>query len=638
MERPRSNLVLILMGLFVSCSDPPRDRTSAPLAADTTGLTALCDSMRLRSLKKDGRFCERALVRFDDQAVAYSAPQLTGRAFQHYRYAMQETSQEFIARFDRLLGPDAPPVLKDWSDYFHGAAAAGRGDMDSCMSVYAPLVERFLAHQDTFGAFTVAYRLNGLKSEMYLNQKDALPGLRHALSLARTVDQRNKIHVELAVAHLLSEELDSTEIHVREMERNSLLLDSLVPNDPWTSGIRRRLRFMLLVRAAMKDSSVPLDTVRHMAKGYKRMMDSEFPWANWNRTKDLLAYAQLLLARGEIQEARAAFLDLERTLDTCANCATDGPGIHAGLARIAEIQGDLPGALRYQRRMQEKERIIHDWKLDERSQKLDHQYRFERMRDSMALAEAVLREKAELASTRSRNQRSTLIAVALLILMLAMFVVNRYRLKRRLQMEQLRTRLSRDLHDDIGSTLSSINILSAVARKRAEAGDSEGAATSLAGITERSERLQRNMSDIVWSMDPNRDSVEDLLTRMREFGASVLEPKGIAFRFEAGEDLPTSLLPEVKSNLYLIFKEAVNNAAKHSGADRVDVAIIVENERWYMRIVDNGKGLPSGSSATNGGGNGLRNMRARAQEIGAVFSSDGSERGGVRVAVEVALE
>lgn len=209
-----------------------------------------------------------------------------------------------------------------------------------------------------------------------------------------------------------------------------------------------------------------------------------------------------------------------------------------------------------------------------------------------------------------------------------LYALHLARLHQVLRVERLRSRLSRDLHDDIGSTLSSISILSTVARKRAEAGDSEGAAASLAGISERSQRVQREMNDIVWSVDPKKDSMEELLIRMREFCATVLEPKGIAFHFDASGEMPASLRPEVKSNLYLIFKEAVNNAAKHANASRVLVHLRRDGDGLRMRIEDDGAGFSADGSATNGGGNGMRNMRQRAAEMNAgLHIGPGKERG-----------
>ncbi len=231
-----------------------------------------------------------------------------------------------------------------------------------------------------------------------------------------------------------------------------------------------------------------------------------------------------------------------------------------------------------------------------------------------------------------RMQRVHLVVLLGFVILFAALLLIRARTQRHVQLEQLRTRLSRDLHDDIGSTLSSINILSTVARRKAEAGDDAGAAASLIGIGERTQRLMRNMSDIVWSVDPERDTLEELLARMREFGAAVLEPKGMDLRFEAHGDLEGTLPPALKSNLYLVYKEAVNNAAKHARATEVAVSFIHEKNRLRMTISDNGKGLVTADVAGSaGGGNGLRNMRMRALEMKADLLIEGPSPQGTRI-------
>ncbi len=237
-----------------------------------------------------------------------------------------------------------------------------------------------------------------------------------------------------------------------------------------------------------------------------------------------------------------------------------------------------------------------------------------------------------------RMQRIVLVVMIAFIILFAGVLFVRTRTNRRMQLEQLRARLSRDLHDDIGSTLSSINILSTVARRKAEAGDDEGATASLSGISERTQRLMRNMSDIVWSVDPEQDTVEDLLARMREFGAAVLEAKGISFRFESSGVSHATLPPHIKSDLYLIYKEAVNNAAKHAQATTVIASFTQEKNRLRMTITDNGRGLDtSGPSSTTLGGNGLRYMRARAAEMKGELRVSGAAGQGVAVELVVPL-
>ena len=245
---------------------------------------------------------------------------------------------------------------------------------------------------------------------------------------------------------------------------------------------------------------------------------------------------------------------------------------------------------------------------------------------------------AEAALSHSKAQRNVLLITAVLALLITALLVNRYRLKRRLQEEQLRTRLSRDLHDDIGSTLSSINILSSVARKKAEADHDPDAAASLAKISDRSQRLMRNMSDIVWSVDPKKDSIEDLLARMREFSASLFELKGIAHSFDQPAVIPAiGLSAETKNNIYLLFKEAVNNVAKHSQCTHVRVSTALEQNMLHLVVKDDGLGMDLGARTNGHGGNGLRNMRERAAEMRAQLHLVSAPGNGTTITLDVPL-
>jgi|GEM_PF-2455109 len=268
---------------------------------------------------------------------------------------------------------------------------------------------------------------------------------------------------------------------------------------------------------------------------------------------------------------------------------------------------------------------------------------FERQRiaDSVEVATVQYHERqlAHAAIERVGAQRIALLIGVVLIGIIAALLLNRARLKRRLQVVQLRARLSRDLHDDIGSTLSSINILSSVARKRVEATGDSDASEALEKISDRSQRLMRNMSDIVWSVDPQKDSLEDLLARMREFSTSLFESKGIAHTFEQPALVPAISLPvETKNNLYLLFKEAVNNAAKHSHCTQANVVVTIEKNVLRLVVKDDGGGMvPSNPHNSGHGGNGLRNMRERAIEMKSELQVISAPGTGTAIALELPL-
>ncbi len=211
-------------------------------------------------------------------------------------------------------------------------------------------------------------------------------------------------------------------------------------------------------------------------------------------------------------------------------------------------------------------------------------------------------------------QYSAYVIVSLLVL-IAFLIINRYRTvqraKRLMEIEGVRNNIARNLHDDIGSTLTSINILSKVAMQQAA---TNGVAQSnLQKIKDRSADIMERMNDIVWAINPANDELDKVVLRMREFGTELCEQSGIEFCFKEEDELKNVKLSlNQRNNLYLIFKEALNNAVKYSGASVIETVLRKEQSHLCLLISDNGTGfLLDGLSS----GNGLRNMQSRAQEM-----------------------
>ena len=191
-------------------------------------------------------------------------------------------------------------------------------------------------------------------------------------------------------------------------------------------------------------------------------------------------------------------------------------------------------------------------------------------------------------------------------------------------------RVATDLHDDLGSSLSRISILSDVAKRGDHA--SMGTERVLDEIGETARGLVDALGDSIWSIDPRRDDLQSVLARARHFAADVLEAKSIAMDF----DLPPSLAglqldPEKRRELFLILKEAINNAAKHSGASRLAVAAQVEGSRLRVRIEDDGTGF----SRERGEGHGLPSMVARAERAGGELVIESGPGAGTRIDVSI---
>ncbi|MEP7142804.1 MAG: ATP-binding protein, partial [Ferruginibacter sp.] len=192
----------------------------------------------------------------------------------------------------------------------------------------------------------------------------------------------------------------------------------------------------------------------------------------------------------------------------------------------------------------------------------------------------------------------------------------------------------RDLHDDMGSTLSTINILSAMAKSKMTS-DAVKTTEYLARITDNSQRMMDAMDDIVWSIKPSNDSMQKIIARMREFATNVLEPKEIELEFIA-EDLvyDVKLNMEARRDFFLVFKEAVNNAAKYSKASTVVMKITVHNKILTLVVKDDGVGF---DVAVADDGNGLGNMQKRADAMNGKVVIHSKPREGTAVVVSIPL-
>jgi signal transduction histidine kinase len=182
--------------------------------------------------------------------------------------------------------------------------------------------------------------------------------------------------------------------------------------------------------------------------------------------------------------------------------------------------------------------------------------------------------------------------------------------------EQIRTQLARDLHDDMGSTLSSISILSQVAEKQAQ--NDENTVQLLGKINQNSQRMLDTMNDIVWTTQPVNDTLESITVKIREFAAELFDNHDVTYQIHIDESLQQHKLPANQVySFYLIIKEAINNIAKYAQASIVLVSIKKQNKNISLQIKDNGLGFDQGQIRR--GGNGLKNMHKRADELGGVL-------------------
>jgi signal transduction histidine kinase len=212
------------------------------------------------------------------------------------------------------------------------------------------------------------------------------------------------------------------------------------------------------------------------------------------------------------------------------------------------------------------------------------------------------------------------IAASLLVAGLAIYSLYRSRIARFLEMERTRTRIATDLHDDIGANLTRIALLSEVANQQP---GNDKVKTLLPSIADIARESVSSMNDIVWAISPEHDSLVDLTRRMRRHAEEVFAFRDIDLEFTAPTtDSDLKLSVGARRDLLLIFKEAVNNAARHSLCTQIEIEFRCEHSGLHLRIKDDGQGFDP--TALNGGGHGLRSMQRRAAELGGTLTIQSS--------------
>lgn len=217
----------------------------------------------------------------------------------------------------------------------------------------------------------------------------------------------------------------------------------------------------------------------------------------------------------------------------------------------------------------------------------------------------------------------------------------RARVARLLALERVRTNIATDLHDDIGASLSRTAILAEVVR-RDIAPSNPAAAETLDRIARSAREVVDGMSDVVWSLDPERDELGQVVARIRAFASEVLPPRGIAFTIEAPADaatLGTKLGAEPRRQVWLVVKEALSNVARHAQARNASVSIATKDGSIEAIVTDDGRGFAIGTAGVvpTMGGNGLRNMKGRAARCRGTLDVRSSPEGGTTITLRIPI-
>ncbi|MDF2384095.1 ATP-binding protein [Nostoc ellipsosporum NOK] len=205
----------------------------------------------------------------------------------------------------------------------------------------------------------------------------------------------------------------------------------------------------------------------------------------------------------------------------------------------------------------------------------------------------------------------------------------------RTSLSTMQSKLSSDLHDNIGAGLSSIAMYSQVARQRIEK-QPASAAQVLNIISHTASDILSEMKDTIWFIQPANFTFEQLIDRLRQYAEPLCAEKEIHLEFKLPTTVVTELSLGTRKNIFLVLKEAVNNAIKHASPAKITISVECTEEQLIIAVTDDGAGMPPTPARSDG--NGLRNMKQRAGSVGGRLELVSVTTGGTKVCLHLPLQ
>jgi two-component system, NarL family, sensor histidine kinase UhpB len=296
------------------------------------------------------------------------------------------------------------------------------------------------------------------------------------------------------------------------------------------------------------------------------------------------------------------------------------------LVELYEKKGDFEKAFFFQKNAVAAKDSMFKLETAKNTEDLLRKYETEKKEQEIALLNAK--------NEKSSLQNKALIGGGMLLILLTgisvVFLINKNKLKRLEESQKLRNKIATDLHDEIGSTLSSIMLISDMAQKQ-----EGGSQKMFTKINSDSKSVMESVDEIIWSISPMNDSLQGIILRLKEYAQPLAVSKNIKFEMKADAEIEKlNLDVEVRRNLYLIVKEAINNLMKYSEATEASVHFNKDKKNLLVKIVDNGKGFDNEQITTR---NGLKNMQARAAEIKGNLKFETQKDAGSKLTLEIPM-
>jgi signal transduction histidine kinase len=261
---------------------------------------------------------------------------------------------------------------------------------------------------------------------------------------------------------------------------------------------------------------------------------------------------------------------------------------------------------------------------------MEEQYTVEKKEKEITL----LKKDKELQKQKLQRRSLLMIGTAVLALLALggiWLLMNRNKLRQRMKELELRNQIAADLHDEVGSSLSSIHMLSQMATQQ---GSDAKQKDVLQKMSTNAKETMDKMGDIVWMIKPGEAEAGRLKQRMERFAYEICNTKNIELQMQLDELDKSKLSMEQRKNIYLIFKEALNNAVKYSGTEKIEITASVQNKELTLFVKDFGKGFDSNNEKK---GNGLDNMQHRAKELNGQITVDTATGIGTTITLKATL-
>lgn len=545
---------------------------------------------------------------------------LQGMAGQNYILGHYSTS---VSMLNEAIGLNSRQ--KEWKalgeNYnLMGIVYRRKKPIDSAIYWYQKSIDLFTTRNDVA---SLTNPLNNL-GNIYQDQKQfdkAIEYRRKAIAIYIATDKKNQIGTVLT-------SLSQTYLDMGQYDRALQTIDSAYNFNKIIGEERETRRLLFQTKTRVYEIQGKLDSSLFYYKKYIVIRDSIYGKESTDKMEKLLLEFETWKKEDQI--------NLLKKDNQIKDQLSARQQLQLQNAALREETSEAEMALLSEKMKLEKTKLIRNqWELQ--IQKLKAQVSQNKLAWLGQKQKLLEKEKLlNLAKVKeSILERDVLIIGTVLLVALGILIFFRIRISNQKARIQTLNRISRDLHDNIGSTLGSITIYSEMAKTLK--GSSNGKLEEILGkIEENSRESVDMMGDIVWSLNQDNESLEQLIMRLKNYAADILQTKGFKVYFEIDEKLATYKTSlEQRTNLFLIAKETLFNASKYSEGNLVSVRFSKLARGLRMRVEDDGKGFSDQDLVTSRNGNGIRNMKIRAKEIKAGFTLHSKPGEGTQVVLDL---